>query len=139
MVSVSDARAKLRRLRKRLHAVANVEVEGESPREAYLQTLLSRGDRRVALWIAEIHRVHGGADRWWQTLRRGQGGRRSSEGLVDPDWYVHRSYAYEEILPWDFIDHRVRKLFLWTERQKALYERETPPCDVSTCKSCGAC
>jgi len=104
-----------------------------------LQTLLSRGDRRVALWIAEIHRVHGGADRWWQTLRRGQGGRRSSEGLVDPDWYVHRSYAYEEILPWDFIDHRVRKLFLWTERQKALYERETPPCDVSTCKSCGAC
>jgi radical SAM superfamily enzyme YgiQ (UPF0313 family) len=139
MVSVSDARAKLRRLRKRLRAVANVEVEGESPREAYLQTLLSRGDRRVALWIAEIHRAHGGPDRWWQALRRGQGGRRSSEGLVDPDWYVHRPYAYEELLPWDFIDHRVRKLFLWTERQKALYERETPPCDVSTCKSCGAC
>ncbi len=48
MVSVSDARAKLRRLRERLRAVANVAVEGESPREAYLQTLLSRGDRRVA-------------------------------------------------------------------------------------------
>ena len=139
MTSVSDARAKLARLRKRLGAVANVEVEGESPREAYLQTLLSRGDRRVALWIAEIHRAPAGADRWWQLLRRGQGGRLRSEGLVDPDWYVHRSYAFEEPLPWDFIDHRVHKLFLWTERQKALYERETPPCDVSTCKSCGAC
>jgi len=139
MTLVSDARAKLGRLRKRLRAVANVEVEGESPREAYLQTLLSRGDRRVARWIAEIHRAHAGTDRWWQMLRRGRGGQRSAEGLVDPDWFVHRSYAFEEPLPWDFIDHRVGKLFLWTERQKALYERETPPCDVSTCKTCGAC
>jgi radical SAM superfamily enzyme YgiQ (UPF0313 family) len=139
MVSVSDARAKLSRLRERLRAVANVAVEGESPREAYLQTLLSRGDRRVALWIAEIHRARAGAEGWWQMLRRGRGGRLGAEGLVDPDWYVHRSYAYEEPLPWDFIDHRVRKLYLWTEREKAFLERETPPCDVSTCKSCGAC
>jgi radical SAM superfamily enzyme YgiQ (UPF0313 family) len=133
MVSVADARAKLARLRRRLRAVANVAVEGESPREAYLQTLLSRGDRRVGLWIERIHRERAGTHRWWQLLRHGDA------GLVDPDWYVHRAYAYEEPLPWDFIDHRVRKLFLWTEREKALYERETPPCDVSTCKSCGAC
>jgi radical SAM superfamily enzyme YgiQ (UPF0313 family) len=138
MVSVSDARAKLGRLRNRLRAVANVAVEGESPREAYLQTLFSRGDRRVARWIAEFHRARAGGG-WWQMLRRGRGGRLEAEGLVDPDWYVHRAYAYEEPLPWDFIDHKVRKLYLWTEREKALRERETPPCDVSTCKSCGAC
>ncbi len=139
MVSVSDARAKLGRLRERLRAVANVAVEGESPREAYLQTLLSRGDRRVARWIAAIHHARAGGGGWWQMLRRGRGGRLGAEGLVDPDWYVHRSYAYEDPLPWDFIDHKVRKLYLWTEREKALRERETPPCDVSTCKSCGAC
>jgi radical SAM superfamily enzyme YgiQ (UPF0313 family) len=139
MVTVSVARAKLSRLRQRLRAVANVAVEGESPREAYLQTLLSRGDRRVARWIAEIHRARAASGGWWQMLRRRRGGGLGAEGLVDPDWYVHRSYAYEEPLPWDFIDHRVRKLYLWTEREKAILERETPPCDVSTCKSCGAC
>ena len=42
-------------------------------------------------------------------------------------------------IDFDFIDHRLSKLYLRTERDKALRERETPPCDVSTCKSCGAC
>ncbi len=136
MVDVAVAKAKLDRIRRRLRPVANVEVEGESPREAYLQTLLSRGDRRVARWIVEIHR-RGGA--WWQCLREGRGGRRADEGLVDPDWFVHRSYDRAERLPWDFIDHHFRKLYLWTEREKAFRERETPPCDVSSCKTCGAC
>jgi len=48
MVEVATAKAKVGRLRARLRPIANVEVDGESPREAYLQTLLSRGDRRVA-------------------------------------------------------------------------------------------
>ncbi|MGH7856052.1 MAG: radical SAM protein [Candidatus Binatia bacterium] len=136
MVTVAAARAKLARIRQALRAVPNVEVDGESPREAYLQTLLSRGDRRVGRWIEEIHR-NGGA--WWPALRSGRGGRREREGLVDPDGFVHRSYDFAEILPWDFIDHHFRKLYLWTERRRALAERETPPCDVSTCKTCGAC
>ncbi|HSD09741.1 MAG TPA: radical SAM protein, partial [Candidatus Binatia bacterium] len=139
MVEVATAKVKVGRLRERLRPVANVEVDGESPREAYLQTLLSRGDRRVARWIVELHRRGRRGESWWQALQRGRGGKRASEGLVDPDWFVHRSYDYAETLPWDFIDHRVRKLYLWTEREKALRERETPPCDVSTCKTCGAC
>ena len=52
---------------------------------------------------------------------------------------MHRAYDHDERLPWDFIDHQVRKLYLWTEHEKAIRERETPPCDVSTCKTCGAC
>jgi radical SAM superfamily enzyme YgiQ (UPF0313 family) len=137
MVEVSAVKAKLGRLRARLRPVANVNVEGESPREAYLQTLLSRGDRRVARWITALAGLERGG--WWQQLRRGRGGRRQDEGLVDPDWFVHRSYDHDERLPWDFIDHQVHKGYLWKERQKALLERETPPCDVSTCKTCGAC
>ena len=136
MIDVASAKAKLGRIRDRLRPVPNVEVEGESPRQAYLQTLLSRGDRRVARWILELHRSRDG---WWRTLREGRGGRRVGEGLVDPDWFVHRSYDVSEALPWDFIDHHIRKLYLWTEREKAFRERETPPCDVSTCKTCGAC
>ena len=139
MIEVSVAKGKVGRLRARLGPVANVEVEGESPREAYLQTLLSRGDRRITPWILEIDRAQKRGESWWQALRRGRGGQRADEGLVDPDWFVHRSYDYAERLPWDFIDHHFQKLYLWTEREKALRERETPPCDVSTCKTCGAC
>jgi radical SAM superfamily enzyme YgiQ (UPF0313 family) len=136
MVTVAAGRAKLARVREALRRVPNVDVEGESPREAYLQTFLSRGDRRVGRWIEEIHR-NGGT--WWPALRSGRGGRREAEGLVDPDWFVHRTCDFRETLPWDFIDHHFEKLYLWTERRRAFAEREMPPCDVSTCKSCGAC
>jgi radical SAM superfamily enzyme YgiQ (UPF0313 family) len=136
MVDVATAKAKLERVRRGLKGVANVTVEGESPREAYLQTFLSRGDRRAGRWIEEIARENAA---WWQTLRGGRGGKRSAEGLVDPDAFVHRETSWSEKLPWDFIDHHVSKLYLWTERGRALRERETPPCDVSTCKSCDAC
>jgi radical SAM superfamily enzyme YgiQ (UPF0313 family) len=139
MIEVSAAKSKLGRLRARLRSVANVDVEGESPREAYLQTLLSRGDRRVARWIVALSEVSRRGGSWWQELRRGRGGKRAAEGLIDPDGFVHRAYDRDERLPWDFIDHQVRKLYLWTEREKAIRERETPPCDVSTCKTCGAC
>ncbi len=139
MAEVGEVRGKLARLRSRLGPVANVDVEGESPREAYLQTLLSRGDRRIARWIVELHRCAQRGESWWRVLQTGRRGKRDAAGLVDPDWFVHRSYDYAERLPWDFIDHQVRKHYLWTEREKALLARETPPCDVSTCKSCGAC
>ena len=139
MIEVSAAKSKLGRLRARLRSVANVDVEGESPREAYLQTLLSRGDRRVARWIVALSEATRRGASWWQELRRGRGGKRADEGLVDPDGFVHRAYDHDERLPWDFIDHQVRKLYLWTEHEKAIRERETPPCDVSTCKTCGAC
>ncbi|NOT55981.1 MAG: radical SAM protein, partial [Deltaproteobacteria bacterium] len=58
---------------------------------------------------------------------------------LNPDFFVHRRYDQQEILPWDFIDHSVSKQYLWVEWRKALLERQTPPCDVTTCHSCQAC
>ena len=81
-----------------------VQVETESPREAYLQTLLSRGDRRVA----PIARAPARA-------ARRAGGRRcgrcaaARHDVVDPDRFVHRPYDADELLPWDFIDHARRQ------------------------------
>jgi hypothetical protein len=64
------------------------------------------------------------------------------DGLVDlpsPDDYVHRAYGEDELLPWDFIDHRIAKGYLWVERRKAFAARQTAPCDTATCHDCEAC
>ncbi len=126
-------RRKLARLRRALGAMPAVEVETESPRAAYLQTLLSRGDRRVAPILERIQRD---PEAWWPTLKalRGGGG-----GTVDPDRFVVRPWPTDAVLPWDFIDHGVDKRFLLAERRKAFAARETPPCDTATCHACGAC
>jgi hypothetical protein len=109
-----------------------VEVETESPREAYLQTLLSRGDRRVGQILRALHER---PDDWWATLRAFRGGRHG----VDADRFVHRAYHADAVLPWDFIDHSVDKRYLLAERRKAFAELQTPPCDTATCHTCGAC
>ncbi len=134
MRPIDELRKTFKELRRRCGRIPNLTFDTESPREGYLQTLLSRGDRRIARVIEEIH-ANGGD--WWATIRRWQ--RDGIEGVPHPDNYVHRSYADDEIFAWDFIDHGIAKNYLWVERRKAFAERQTAPCDTATCTSCEAC
>lgn len=134
MERVPLLRAKVRDLQRALGRVPNLQFDVESPREAYLQTVLSRGDRRVARFIEAVHAAAGD---WWRAVRAWQ--RDGIDGLPHPDDYVHREYTRSERLPWDFIDHRIAKDYLWIERRKALSAGQTAPCDTATCRSCAAC
>jgi radical SAM superfamily enzyme YgiQ (UPF0313 family) len=133
MAEIGVLKRKLARVRRGLSAIPALQVETESPREAYLQTLLSRGDRRVAGVLERLHQQPGD---WWGTVRafRDAGG-----NAVDPDRFVHRTYDADELLPWDFVDHQVDKRYLLAERRKAHAETQTPPCDTHTCHACSAC
>jgi radical SAM superfamily enzyme YgiQ (UPF0313 family) len=134
METLPALKQRFARLRRRLTAVPNVALDAESPREGYFQTLLSRGDRRVGRVLPAIHAANGD---WWSVIRQWQ--HDGIEGLPHPDMYVHRTYSERERFPWDFIDHRINKSFLWVERRKAMMARQTPPCDTTTCTSCAAC
>ncbi|MBI4515084.1 MAG: radical SAM protein [Deltaproteobacteria bacterium] len=134
METLPVLKAKIRQLRRTLGKVPNLRLDVESPRAAYLQTLLSRGDRRLAVALEAIH-VAGGD--WWSVIRRWQGG--GLDHLPHPDGYVYRRYRDDERLPWDFIDHHLSKGYLWTERRKAAAARQSPPCDTTSCRSCSAC
>jgi radical SAM superfamily enzyme YgiQ (UPF0313 family) len=133
MADLGGLKRALQRVRRRLAAIPAVQVETESPREAYLQTLLSRGDRRVA---PVLERLHAEPDAWWATLNSLRGG---TGGTIDLDRFVLREWGERELLPWDFIDHAVDKRYLVAERRKARAEVQTPPCDTHTCHACGAC
>jgi len=134
MERIPSLKDKLARLRRHLSAIPNVHLDAESPRAAYFQTLLSRGDRRIAGVLRAIHEAEGD---WWSVIRAWQ--RDGIPGVPHPDDYVHRVYGDNERFPWDFIDHHINKSFLWVERRKALLARQTAPCDTATCRSCAAC
>ena len=134
MERTASLKDKLACLRRRLSAIPNVHLDAESPREAYFQTVLSRGDRRIAGVLRAVHEADGD---WWSVIRAWQ--RDGIPGMPHPDDYVHRAYGDNERFPWDFIDHHINKSFLWVERRKALLARQTPPCDTATCRSCAAC
>jgi hypothetical protein len=132
MLAVGQAQSRMAELRRKIGRMPNVEIESESAREAYLQTLLSRGDRRTAVLVEALARDGRG---WWTILREA---RKGGAG-VDPDRFVHQTYERDALFPWDFIDHHIAKSYLWLERRRALAEQETEPCDVATCQTCGAC
>jgi radical SAM superfamily enzyme YgiQ (UPF0313 family) len=141
MEEAKSLKAKVAALRSML-THGNVVLDAESPREAYFQALLSRGDRRVGGILQRLHRERRREPgEIWQTLREIQReAMRAKPGpLPNPDNYVYRRYGPDELLPWDFIDHSVHKNFLLSERKKAHYEHQTKPCDVTRCTVCGAC
>ena len=120
-------KTKIKHVKDGLRRVANVRVHTDVPRWAYIQALLSRGDRRTAQVLSDAHDNNGN---WAQTFKA---------SVVNPDFYVYRERLLGEILPWDFIDHGINKAFLVEEYNKALREKTSPPCEVGRCKVCGVC
>ncbi|HEU4384371.1 MAG TPA: radical SAM protein [Anaeromyxobacteraceae bacterium] len=115
-----------RRLLSRELRPDGIELDFFPPREAFLQTLLSRGDRRAADLLELAHRETGG------DLRKAL-----SRWPHDPAFFVTREASQEERLPWDFIDQGLEKAFLGRELRRGVGAKLTPKCALQTCRACG--
>jgi radical SAM superfamily enzyme YgiQ (UPF0313 family) len=115
-----------RRLLERRLRPQGIEVEFLSPREAYVQTLLSRGDRRCADLLEAALLETGGSVQ-----------RALARWPHDPEFFVTREIGVGERLPWDFIDHGLEKSFLAREYRRGVGARITPKCDLGSCRACG--
>ncbi len=118
---------KIKTVKNGLRRTPNVTVQAESPRRAYRQAILSRGDRRVADLLLLAHENNGN---WAKTLK---------QSPVDPDFFARRERPVSEHLPWDFIDHGIRKSFLAREYRRALKAKPSPSCPMEECSICGVC
>jgi radical SAM family uncharacterized protein len=99
--------AKLEIIKRGVRRFSNVRVLHENPREAALQALLARGDRRVGDFL-ELAASHEGD--WRRALREWDG---------DAAFYTTRRRALDERLPWDHFDVGVKKTGLLREWERA--------------------
>ena len=127
MEDVSSLREKQRWLKRALGKEGGVVVNVDVPKWAYIQALLSLGDRRVGAILARAHSMEGD---WGKALRHSE---------VNPDFFVHRPKGLDELLPWDFIDHGISKAYLQSEYRLALEGKESDICNVGECLRCGVC
>jgi radical SAM superfamily enzyme YgiQ (UPF0313 family) len=118
---------RIKKIKRGLGSVANVRVHADVPRWAYIQALLSRGDRRLAPLLTAV--VENGGN-WAQAIKRVN---------VNPEFYLYRERGKDELFPWDFIDHRVSRDYLREEWEKARAGEVTPVCDPEHCCRCGVC
>ena len=127
MDEVGTLKQKIKKIKNELKKVANLRINSDIPRWAYIQAMFSRGDRRVADILLMAHANKGN---WAQTLKTTP---------VNADFYVLRERDPDEKLPWDFIDHGIKKSYLRQEYQRAKQELTTPDCRVEVCRMCGVC
>lgn len=107
---VNTLKRKLKILRSGVTKEKNIELIHDLPKWAYIQALLSLGDRRLGKILMEVHHRQGN---WEQALR---------ETSVNADFFVYRRKELDEILPWDFIDHGIPKEKLKEEYLAAMKE-----------------
>jgi len=122
MDSPNVLKAKIRRVREGLGALANVRLSAGKARLAFSQAWLARGDRR----IGEVLRLR------WQ---RG-----------DPGWAASLDAAAMRLpwpldapLPWEVIDHGTDRAYLQAEYGRYRQAMLSPPCPPSGCRRCGVC
>jgi len=101
---------KLDVIKRGVRAFPNVRVLHENPREAALQALLARGDRRVGDFLEAAARLDGD---WRRALRDWDG---------DAEFYTTRVRGVDERLPWDHFDVGVKKAGLVREWERARAE-----------------
>jgi radical SAM superfamily enzyme YgiQ (UPF0313 family) len=124
-MEVGELKKRLKLVRQGLQGLKEVRVNTDLPKWAYVQALLSRGDRRVGDLLLAAHQCG-----WNRAFK---------ESPVNPDFFTLRERPHHELFPWDFIDHGLQKDYLWEEYQKALAGEETPPCRPDICTRCGVC
>lgn len=127
MDGISVLKEKIKRIKAGLKGVANLRIHADPPRWAYIQAIFSRGDRRTAEVLTAVHRAGGN---WAKTLK---------STPVDTDFFACRARSYDELLPWDFIDHGIKTSFLKSEAERADRGIRFPPCDLESCTICGVC
>ncbi len=127
MERVKVLKSRFKIIRKALGRLPYLKLSFGSPHEAYLQTYLSRGDRRML----EFFKTY---------LKNGRDAKAAmKQSDPHPDQLVYRQYQKNDFLPWDVVDHGYFNNFLWQDYQRGLREAHTPLCDVRTCKICGIC
>ena len=105
-----------------------IEVLTESTKEAYIQGVLARGDRRFGEVLLEAQK-NGGSKGFKKALK---------EKGLDGDFYLYRTRGKEELFPWDCLDMGFSNEYLYKELIAAENQAVTVPC-FDGCTRCGVC
>jgi radical SAM family uncharacterized protein/radical SAM-linked protein len=123
-------------LQDKFRHVRGARMKSHAPREAEIECVLSRGDRRMGEVLFEAWKRGVRFDGWSEHFRYDLWHEAFLACGISPAQYL-REYGIDEILPWDVLDAAVTKKFLKIERIKALREHATEDCKWGHCYACG--
>jgi len=117
----------------------NVQLNVTEPQISLLESVISRGDRKVAQMIYDAWRSGCTFDAWddrfqprkWHDVAEKHGVTLEELGCTDR--------AVGSPQPWEVVHIGLNTWWMVKEWEKALALQETPPCTENLCHACGVC
>jgi len=106
MASLKELTEKRKYLKQALSSYREVFILPKSSREEILQGLLSLGDMNIGLAMMDAVKNE---ISWKRALK---------EREIDIEAILHRQRAFNDTMPWDFIDYKIPKEKLWKRYMK---------------------
>lgn len=104
---MDEMEEKRKLLKEKLKGMKRIKLNFESMKEAFIQGLLARGDRKLSKVLARVYKA-GTYKSWIEALEREN---------IDPGIYLFRERSFEEHLPWEHIVSSLSKDILWRQYQ----------------------
>jgi radical SAM family uncharacterized protein/radical SAM-linked protein len=133
---VGPLEKKLAYLKERFRSIRGAKMKWHEPREAEIECVLSRGDRRAGRILHAAWKSGVRFDGWTEHFRYDLWMKAFEAEGIPKESYL-RAYDLDEILPWDVLDVSITKRWLQIELIKAKKEMRTEDCKWGHCYACG--
>jgi len=116
----------------------SISLKWQEPRLSLLEGVFSRGDARLSELILKAEELGAYLDGWTDTFNYPAWMEAFEHCGLNPEEY-HAARPLDATLPWEFIDMRLKREFLLSERSNAYAAAQTPDCREGACTACGVC
>lgn len=133
--SAEEIRRKQELLRAALKGVRGAELHCHYSLLSVLEAAFSRGDGRLADVLKRAYEKGCRFDAWTEQFRPNAWKEAFMECGLDEAEYAERTFAKDEVLPWEQVDMLVTKRYLRDEYEKAVLGETTRDCRAG-CNGC---
>ncbi|MEF3168937.1 MAG: radical SAM protein [Deltaproteobacteria bacterium] len=123
---VKVLKGRIVQLKRAIGRLPGITLSIESQRDALRQAVIARGDRRLAPVLEAV------------AVKEISFHRAVIENGLSSEMFIRKRDPLDAF-PWEIVGHPVRRGYLLAEWNRALSGEETPFCDTTVCKRCGAC
>ncbi|HLA07214.1 MAG TPA: TIGR03960 family B12-binding radical SAM protein [Anaerolineales bacterium] len=134
--TVEQIEAKQALLKRQLLRDRNIKLSLTKAKDTFLESWLSRGDRRMAEVVYSAWRNGTKFDAWDEGVKHHAWMAAFEEHGLDPLFYTHRQRRTDEVFPWEHISAAVRKNFLFQDFRMSLEGEIRVDCRLN-CFACG--
>ena len=134
--TIEQIEAKQALLKRELLRDRNIKLSWTKAKDTFLESWLSRGDRRIAEVVYSAWKNGTKFDAWDEGVKHDAWMAAFEEHGLDPLFYTHRQRRTDEVFPWEHITAAVRKNFLFQDFRASLEGEIRVDCRLN-CFACG--